>query len=151
MAAMPPPGVAGSKKAKRRPDAALAACSAAVRANGKDPADLVAKAGQTCAAPSKMKPLGALLRGQQGDRDAPQENKVRVEANHCYRIYLASEEAAKDVVAVVRDSTGDIVAEGPAPVLPDDGAICFTTADEVSVLVGVGNGKGGWAAQVWGD
>jgi hypothetical protein len=150
MASMPPPGVAGSKKAKRKPDAALAACSAA-RPQGKEPADLVKRLGETCASSSKMKPASAMLRGSQGDKDASQENKFRAEANRCYRLYFASDDAAKDVVVVLRDSAGDIVAEAPGPAVPEEGKACFTSADEVSVVVGVGSGKGNWAAQVWSD
>jgi hypothetical protein len=148
---MPPPGVAGSKKAKRRADAALAACAGASRAQAKDPADLVKRLGEVCASASKMKPASAMLRGQQSDKDAHQESKFRAEANHCYRLYFAGDDAVKDVVVVLRDSAGDIVAESPGPAVPEEGAACFTAADEVSVLVGVGSGKGAWAAQVWGD
>jgi hypothetical protein len=150
MAAMPPPGVAGSKKAKRRADAALSSCSASTKPQTKDPAELVKKLGERCSA-SKMKPVTALLRGQQGDKDASQEQKFRVEANHCYRVYFASDDAAKDLVVVMRDSAGDIVAEAPGPAAPEDGLACFSSADEVSLVVGVGSGKGAWAAQVWGD
>jgi hypothetical protein len=151
MAKMPPPGVAGSKRAKTRAVPALAACSGSTRAQAKDPADLVKKLGDGCAAASKMKPVGTLLRGQQGDKDAHQENKFHAEANHCYRLYFASDEAAKDVVVVLRDSAGDIVSEAPGPSVPEDGIACFTAADDVSVLVGIGAGKGSWAAQVWSD
>jgi hypothetical protein len=145
MANMPAPGVAGSKKGKRRPDAALAACTAAPPSGA--PEAQVKKLGESCAAPSKMKPVGALLRGEQGDKDAPQENAFRVEANKCYRVYVASD--AKDVVVVLRDSHGDIVVESPAPAIPDDGAVCFTESDQVALLVGVGSGRGAWVAQVW--
>ncbi|MBX3208518.1 MAG: hypothetical protein KF764_26030 [Labilithrix sp.] len=151
MASMPPPGVVGSKKAKRRSDAALAACGAMSRPQAKDPSELVKKLGEACAASSKMKPLGALLRGQQADKDAHQASTFRAEANRCYRVYFAGDEAVKDMVVVLRDSTGDIVAEAPAPAVPEEGAACFTVADEVSVLVAVGGGKGAWAAQVWSD
>lgn len=151
MASMPPPGVAGSKKAKRRPDAALATCAGAARGVVKDPAEAVKRMGEACAAASKMKPASAILRGQQADRDTHQENRFHAEANHCYRVYLASEEPAKDVVAVLRDSAGDIVAEATGPAVPEEGAVCFTTSDDVTVLVGVGSGKGAWAAQVWSD
>ncbi|HVJ94398.1 MAG TPA: hypothetical protein VM580_31635 [Labilithrix sp.] len=149
MAPMPPPGVAGSKKAKRRSDGALASCGGVPAAKAKDPADLVKKLGDGCAAASKMKPVGPMLRGQQADKDAHQENKLRVEANRCYRVYFAGDESVKDLVVVLRDSAGDIVAEAPGPALPSDGEVCFTTADEVSMLVSVGSGKGAWAAQVW--
>jgi hypothetical protein len=151
MATMPPPGVAGSKKAKRRPDAALAACGGAAKPQAKDPAEHVKKIGEACASASKMKPMGAILRGQQGDKDAHQENKFRAEANHCYRLYFAGDEAVKDVVLLLRDSAGDVVAESPGPAVPEDGAACFTAADDVSVLVSIGSGKGAWAAQVWSD
>ncbi|MBN9163915.1 MAG: hypothetical protein BGO98_41380 [Myxococcales bacterium 68-20] len=151
MASMPPPGVAGSKKAKRRPDAALAACSGATRTPAKDPADLVKRLGDGCMQASKMKPASAMLRGQQADKDTHQENKLRVEANRCYRLYVAADDSVKDMVVVLRDSAGDIVAESPGPAVPEDGAVCFNAADEISILVGVGSGKGTWAAQVWSD
>ena len=151
MASMPPPGVAESKKAKLRRDAALAACSGVSRVQAKDPAELVKRLGEGCAQASKMKPASAMLRGQQSDKDAHQENKLRVEANRCYRVYVAGDDAVKDMVVVLRDSAGDIVAESPGPAVPEDGAVCFTAADELSILVGVGSGKGTWAAQVWSD
>ena len=151
MASMPPPGVAGSKKAKRKPDGALATCGGATTAQAKDPADLVKRLGEGCAAASKMKPVSAMLRGQQSDRDPHQENKFRAEANHCYRVYVAGDESVRDVVVVLRDSAGDIIAEAPGPSVPEEGAVCFTAADEVTLLVGIGSGKGAWAAQVWGD
>jgi hypothetical protein len=151
MATMPPPGVAGSKRAKRKPDDALSACGVTIAAQGKDPAALVQKIGEACAAASKMKPLGPPMRGQQADKDAHQENKFRAEANRCYRVYVASDKGAQDVVVVLRDSAGDVIVESPAPAVPQDGTVCFTTADEVSLLVGVGSGKGSWAAQVWSD
>jgi hypothetical protein len=151
MASMPPPGVAGSKKAKLRLDAALGACDGVAKGASKDPGERVKKLGESCAGASKMKATSAVLRGQQGDKDAHQEQKFRAEANHCYRVYFASDDAVKDIVLVLRDSAGDIVAEAPGPALPENGAVCFTTSDEVSMLVAVGNGKGAWAAQVWGD
>lgn len=151
MAAMPPPGVAGSKKAKLRSDAALASCGGASKARAKDPAELVKKLGEACAATSKMKPVGAVLRGQQADREPHQASTFRAEANRCYRVYFAGDEAVTDIVAVLRDSAGDVVAESPGPAAPEGGAVCFTIADEVSLLVAVGGGKGAWAAQVWSD
>lgn len=149
MAPMPPPGVAGSKKAKRRPNGALAAC--AVKPASKDLADVLKKLGEACAPASKMKPASNVMRGQQGDKDASQEQRFHAEANRCYRVYVAADEPVKDIVVVLRDSAGDIVAESPGPAIPDDGTVCFTTADDVTLLVGVGSGKGNWAAQVWSD
>lgn len=152
MASMPPPGVAGSKKAKRRSDGALFACGGGAKPTAKDPLDHVKRVGEACAAAAKMKPMGAPFRGQQSDKDPHAEHKFRVDANKCYRVYVAADEGVKDVVAAVRDSNGDMVAEsnGNAAV-PHDGAMCFTTADEVTLMIGIGAGKGAYAAQVWSD
>ncbi len=149
LAVMPPPGVAGSKKAKKKTDASLYACGGGAKPSAKDPADLVKRLGEACAAAAKMKPVGALIRGQQADKDAHQEHKVRVEANKCYRVVFATDENVKDAVVVMRDSAGDVVAESPGAALPEDGALCFTSADEVTLLIGIGAGKGAYAAQVW--
>lgn len=150
MAAMPAPGVVGSKKAKRRADPALAACSgSAVRSGGAEAQ--LKRVVDGCAGASKMKPASAVLKGQQGDKDAHQENAFRAEANHCYRVYVAGDDAARDVVVVMRDSNGDVVAESPGPAVPEEGAVCFTAADQVTLLIGVGAGRGAWAAQVFGD
>jgi hypothetical protein len=151
LAAMPAPGVAGSKKAKKKADGALFACGGGAKPTAKDPADLVKRLGEACAAAAKMKPVGAMIRGQQADRDAHQEHKVRVEANKCYRVVFATDENIHDAVVVMRDSAGDMVAESAGAALPEDGALCFTTADEVTLMVGVGAGKGSYAAQVWSD
>lgn len=149
LAAMPPAGVAGSKKAKKTTDATLYACGGGAKPSAKDPADLVKRLGESCAAAAKMKPVGAMIRAQQADHDAHQEHKLRVEANKCYRVVFATDENVKDAVVVMRDSAGDVVAESPGAALPEDGAVCFTSADEVTLMIGIGAGKGAYAAQVW--
>jgi hypothetical protein len=148
---MPPPGVAGSKKARVKSDEALFTCGGGARPSSNDPAALVKRLGEACAAASKMRAVGPLLRAQQADHDAHQEHKVRVEANKCYRVVFATEESVTDAVVVMRDSAGDVVAESAGAALPEGGAVCFTSADEVTLLVAIGAGKGGYAAQVWGD
>jgi hypothetical protein len=151
MASVPPPGVAGSKKAKVKDDAALTECGGKEASHAKDPAALVKKIGDACAAPSKMKPIGAPLKGTQADREPHQENKLHVEANHCYRVYFAADDGVKDVVATLRDSNGDVITSAPGPAAPQFGAMCFSAADDVTLSIGVGAGKGTWAAQVWGN
>lgn len=151
MAAMPPPGVTGSKKAKKKSDPALFTCGGGARPVAKDPADLVKRLGEACASSAKMKAVGPMIRAQQADRDAHQEHKLRVEANKCYRVVFATDENVHDAVVVMRDSAGDMVAESAGAALPEDGALCFTTPDEVTLMVGVGSGKGAYAAQVWSD
>lgn len=158
MAWMPPPGVAGSKVAKRTVDSTLTSCARETWPQIKDPADRVKRIGEACATAAAaaatkttMKPIGAMLRGSQSDRDAHQENTFHAEANHCYRLYFVGEEAVKDMVVVLRDATGSVVDESPSPAVPDDGVACFTAATDVAILVGVGSGKGAWAAQLWGN
>ncbi len=151
VAIMPPAGVTGSKKAKKKSDPALFSCGGGAKPIAKDPADLVKRLGESCASAAKMKPVGAMIRAQQADRDAHQEHKLRVEANKCYRVVFATDENVHDAVVVMRDSAGDVVAESAGAALPEDGAVCFTAADEVTLLIGVGAGKGSYAAQVWSD
>jgi hypothetical protein len=148
---MPPPGVVGSRKARKKTDAALYSCGAGVRPGTKDPAEQVKRVAEACSGPAHMHAVGAPLRGQEGDRDTHQEHRFRTEANKCYRIYFSTEESVRDAVLVLRDSAGDIVAESPAAALPEDGSLCFTTADEVTLLVAIGAGKGAYVAQVWSD
>jgi hypothetical protein len=152
MASMPPPGVAGSKKARLKADPSLLSCASSAPRTGRDPAAAVKVAGEACAAAAKMKPSGPTLRGQQGDKDPHAEHRVRVESGKCYRVFLATEESAKDAVIVVRDSAGDVVAtsEGGAAV-PSDGTMCFTAGDELTLLVAVGSGRGAYVAQLWSD
>lgn len=152
MAQMPPPGAAGSKKAKKKSDGNLFSCGGGAKASGKDPAEVVKRVGESCAAASKMKPMGAPFKGPQADKDAHSEHKFRVEANKCYRVYFATDEGIKDAVAMVRDSNGDMVADSNGNVaVPHDGAMCFTQADEVTLMIGIGTGKGTYVAQVWSD
>lgn len=149
LAAMPPAGVAGSRKARKTTDASLYACGGGAKPSAKDPAELVKRLGEACAVAAKMKPAGPMIRAQQADRDAHQEHKVRVEANRCYRVVFATDENVKDAVVVMRDSAGDVVAESAGAALPEDGAVCFTSSDEVTLMIGIGTGKGAYAAQVW--
>ncbi len=153
LATMPPPGVSGSKKAKRRSDPALETCAGAMP-RAKDPEALVRRVGEACAKTTsavKLRPAGALLRGQGADAAPHAEHKVRVEAGKCYRMYFATDEGVRDVVVVARDSAGDIVAESPGPALPEGGVMCFSSADEVTLLVAVGSGKGSYVVQTWSD
>jgi hypothetical protein len=148
---MPPPGVAGSKRATKKADDALFACGGGAKPSASDPAALVKRLGEACAAAAKMRPLGALIRGQQADKDPPHPHTLRVEASRCYRVVFATEDSVRDAVVVMRDSAGDVVAESPGAALPVDGSYCFSVADEVTLLVAVGAGAGAYALQVWSD
>ena len=151
MAEMPPPGVSGSKKAKARPSAALFECAAGLPRSGKDPSAVVAKLAKACAAASKMHAVGAPVRGEASDRGGARATKLRVDAGKCYRVYLATAEGARDAVALLRDSSGDEIASSATGALPEGGAVCFSAADEVTLMISVGTGEGAYAAQVWSD
>ena len=151
MSSVPPPGVAGSKKGKLKEDAALAECGGKEPPHAKDPAALVKKIGEACAASSKMKPVGAALKGTQADRDPHQDSKFHVEANHCYRVYFATDDSVKDAVITLRDGAGDVITSSPGPAAPQNGAFCFTTADDITLTLGIGASKGAWPPQVWGN
>jgi hypothetical protein len=153
MAAMPAAGVSGSQKAKRKDEPALASCAGPMP-RAKDPEALVRGIGEACAkvpAGAKLKPVGAPMRGQQADGAPHAEQTLEVAAGKCYRVYFATDEGARDVVVVARDSSGDVIAESPGPALPEGGVMCFTASDKISLLVAVGSGKAAWVAQAWAD
>jgi hypothetical protein len=111
----------------------------------------VKRVGDACAAASKMHPLGAVIRGTQADKDAHQEHKVHFDANKCYRVYSATSDGIEEAVVSLRDSAGAMIAESPTAALPEDGALCFTSPDDATLMIGVGSGKGDYAVQVWSD
>jgi hypothetical protein len=110
---------------------------------------------KSCAAATKMKPVGKTLTGKQGDQDPPQSFPLKAEANHCYRVYAQAAVGIKDLDLAIKDSAGAIAGEDstddPSPVVLEDGAVCFTEADAATVVVAVGMGKGAYAVQIWSD
>lgn len=152
MATMPPPGVATSRKANVTHDASLSAClstTSSANATNDGPASRVRKIAEGCAAASGMTALGPPVEGRQADKDRAAEQPLHVDANRCYRVYVATDPSVHDAVVVARDSAGAVVATSAAAALPEDGAMCFTSADDVTILVGVGSGEGRYATQVW--
>lgn len=144
---MPPPGVAGSKKATIKADASLGGCELE-KGRAKEPATLLAQLARSCSE-TGWKPAGPLIRGEQADHDAHQEYRVHVDPNKCYRVVFAAEESIQDAVVAMRDSAGDAVSESAGATLPEDGALCFRTADDVVLTIAIGSGRGKYAAQVW--
>lgn len=151
MAKMPPPGVAGSKKAVVTHDPAFFSCAHTVRGNPKTVAERVVGAGQECAAVNpKTHALGSPFEGRQADKDPAQSQKIHVEAK-CYRVYFAHDTSIKDASLVLLDSAGDVVATSADTALPEDGQACFSAPDDVTLVFGVGTGEGRYATQVWGE
>ncbi len=147
-------GSAGSKKAERRTNDKWSACHSSFKPTGAPEADVV-KLGQGCARVTKMHTVGEIMKGTQKASDTPQSFKMHADANHCYRVYAESGTGITDLDLIVKDSTNAIVGEDstddPDPVLLEDGAVCFSEADDATIVVSVGGGEGSYALQVWSD
>jgi hypothetical protein len=108
-----------------------------------------------CAKATKMTRIGTTLTGKQGDQDPPQTFPLKVEANHCYRVYAQASEGIKDLDLAIKDGAGAIAGEDStddaSPVILEGGAVCFKEADSAAVVVSVGLGKGTYALEIWKD
>jgi len=146
-------GSAGSKKAEQRTNDKWSACHSSFKPTG-DAAGDVVKLGQGCASLTKMHAITKVMTGSQKASDVPQPFKLHVEANHCYRVYGESA-GITDLDLLIKDSTGAIAGEDstddPDPVVLEDGAVCFSEADDVAIIVSVGGGAGSYAIQAWSD
>jgi hypothetical protein len=153
----PPPAsaVAGSKKVTKKNDPSWASCHATYKMQTKDLAVEVGSLAKGCAAATKMKPMGDVLKGSQGETSPHQEFKLKAQAGKCYRVYAESDSGITDLDMLLKDSAGDIAAEDStddgSPVLIEDGAVCFKENDDATIIVSVGQGKGNYALQIWSD
>jgi hypothetical protein len=140
--------------AKWKHEPALAACHAAARAQDDLPAGVEAL-GEACAAAGRMHPIGQMVVGTQQAHAAPFEIPMHVEADHCYRAYGMGAFSLLDLNVVFVDSlgrsAGGDASEGPIAVALEDGAVCFSQADDVKVNVSSGNGGGKFAVAIWAD
>lgn len=156
MAKMPPPFQFGSKKAAKRAHPEWASCS--IGSGRAATADLdadVTTLAKGCQAATKMHALGALLKNTQAQGAPAQSFKLRVEANHCYRLYAAAAPTIKNMEIFVTDSEGGLAVEArtdaPRAIVFEDGAVCFTAADDAQIKVSVGAGEGAYSILVSGD
>jgi hypothetical protein len=154
-ALLTPAGSAGSQKAERRKNPAWATCHASYKADATN--DLVASVdtmAKACADTTKMHMLSS-FKGQQSASNLPQTFAFHADANHCYRAYAVAAATIQDLDLLIKDSTGAVAGEDstddPTPVVLEDGAVCFNTADDASVVVSIGAGNGAYAVQVWSD
>lgn len=154
MARMPPPFQFGSKKASKRVHPEWASCSAAHAPSADLDAEVTSLA-KACQAITKMHPVGALLKNTQAQGAPAQSFKLKAEANHCYRLYAASAPTIKNMEILITDSEGGLAVEArtdaPRAIVLEDGAICFTAADDAQIKVSIGAGEGSYAVQVSGD
>jgi hypothetical protein len=146
---------AGSKKAERRVNPAWTPCHASYQVNpATDLATSVDQMSKGCAATTGMHMIDS-FKGQQAASNAPQIQPLHAQANHCYRVYGVAAATIQDLDVLIKDSTGapagEDTTDDPTPVVLEDGAVCFTQADEASIVVSIGAGSGAYALQVWSD
>lgn len=153
--ALIPAGSAGSTKADRMTNPSYSACHSSYQLATEDMGVEVAKMARSCAAVTKMHPLGETFKGSQSASAAPQAFAFKAKAKHCYRAYGAAAATIKDLDLVIKDSGGAIAGEDstddPTPVVLEDGVVCFQEDDDAKVVASVGDGAGTYAVQVWSD
>ena len=143
-----------SDKVKWKQDPAFAKCHNDVKTGADLVAGVTAMA-QGCAGALKMHQVGQTTQDTFKNLDTAHPIALHAEAGHCYRVYGLSEDALQDLDIAMIDSAGKECAEdgsdSPDAVLLEDGAVCFTATDDVSVNVAAGNGTGKYAVEIWGD
>ena len=150
-----PAGTAGSTKAERRTSPAWAPCHQSYKLDGTaDLATSVDQMAKGCADTTRMHLVDS-FKGSQGAANAPQAFHFKAEANHCYRAYAAAASTIQDLDLLMKDSTGALAGEDstddPTPVALEDGAVCWKSADDATLVVSIGAGSGAYATEVWGD
>ncbi|WP_394846603.1 hypothetical protein LZC95_03950 [Pendulispora brunnea] len=150
MATMPPPFQYGSRKAEKKAVPAAPGCRDALGTGSGDLASQVQKLAKSCS--EKMRAVAAPTSGTQTQGAAAQNIKLKAESGRCYRVVAAAAPTVKNLVVVVTDSTGAVAwesrTEEPRIVAPEDGTLCFKSADDAQVTVSVGSGEGAYAVQI---
>jgi hypothetical protein len=143
-----------SDKVTWKRDPSFASCHNDVK-TGADLVLGVTAMAKGCATLLKMHQVGTTVQGSRGNLDPPNVIPLHAEASHCYRVYGLSEDALKDLDIAIMDSAGKECAEdgsdSPDAVVLEDGAVCFTSADDVKVNVASGSGAGKYAVEIWSD
>jgi hypothetical protein len=154
-ALLTPAGTAGSTKAERRTSASWAPCHQSYKVDtSADLATSVDQMAKGCADTTRMHLVDS-FKGSQGAANAPQAFHFKADANHCYRAYAVAAPTITDLDLLMKDGTGALAGEDstddPTPVVLEDGAVCWKSADDATVVVSIGAGNGAYAVEVWGD
>jgi len=143
-----------SDKVTWKQDPSFAKCHNDVK-TGKDLVAGVTAMAQACASLTKMHQIGQTVQDSFANLDKAHPIPLHAEAGHCYRAYGLSEDALQDLDIAIMDSAGKFVAEdgsdSPDSVVLEDGEVCFTATDDVSVNVAAGSGNGKYAVEIWGN
>jgi hypothetical protein len=151
----PPPAThPDSDKVTWKQDPSFAKCHNDVK-TGKDLVAGVTAIAQGCASLMKLHQIGQTVQDSFANLDKAHPIPLHAESGHCYRAYGLSEDALQDLDIAITDSAGKFVAEdgsdSPDAVVLEDGEVCFTATDDVSVNVAAGSGSGKYAVEIWGD
>jgi hypothetical protein len=107
-----------------------------------------------CADTTRMHLVGS-FKGTQAASNAPQSFPFKAEANHCYRAYAVAASSIQDLDLLLKDGTGALAGEDstddPTPVVLENGAVCWKSADDATLVVSIGAGNGAYATEIWGD
>jgi hypothetical protein len=149
-AKLPPPLRLNSKRVARKPMPAWAGCAAASKPVG-DAAKSLDALTNVCAAGSKVRP-GSPISGSGNATTPAASSRFHAEAGRCYRVYGAASAGVKGFIVTIMDADGANVAEYHAdsvsPFIAPDEALCAEKAEDLTVLVAVGAGDGGYAVSI---
>lgn len=146
--------VASSRLAELRPREGAASCTSSLKASGDATQDLTSVVA-ACSKGSALAAVGAPLLGTQDGSTGPSELRVPVTAGRCYRLVAALAPSLGATSLLARDDAGAVIAEDlgspPFQATPRTGVFCMRSAGAVTLVVGVGAGKGSFAVQLLGD
>jgi hypothetical protein len=124
-------------------------------APGADLVAAVATMAQDCARAMKLHQVGQTVIGTRQHLEPAVAIPLHIDANHCYRVFGAADESLLDLDIAIVDSAGlgageDSTDRSSAVVL-QDGEVCFSAEEDVTVNVSSGNGGGKFAVAIWAD
>jgi hypothetical protein len=150
-----PVATTASTRATLRLDSAWGRCHATFAVASDDRAAELARLTQGCGDASKLRRVAGPFSGEQSASDRPQTYRWKALAGHCYRAYGVGVRAVKNLDILLQDSNGVVLgqdgADDGAPVVLDAGAVCFKADDDAALVVSVGDGKGAFTVELWGD
>jgi hypothetical protein len=140
-----------SKRVTKKPMPAWAGCGGAAKPVG-DAAKSLDALTSACAASSKVRPAGSPILGIGNATTPAASSKFHADAGRCYRVYGAASAGVKGFVVTIMDTDGANVAEYHAdavsPFIAPEEALCAEKAEDLTILVAVGAGDGGYAVSI---
>jgi hypothetical protein len=148
---VPPVGVLGSRSVKLVVSPAFEACQRtpnvqpAPNGGAISPIDAATALVRACASATKMTVLPNPFTGTLSDRELGKEFTLPVAAGQCVRFYVGTAPELRSVTVGIRDSKGAQIFEDASDVIPKEGELCSSEAEQLTVSVGAGWGSGAFA------